>query len=91
MIVEIDEGEHGGPFVWPDEIKDFEAWDREAFKAGEDFRENESKTESQRAKKYGTEKRDDAGTVKEQARRLLEGKEAWRPSWREFEKGRERE
>ena len=88
MIVELGEGEHGGPFVWPDEVKDFEAWDRDMYKAGNDAQEQATDQKWQRDSKYGMLPRGDADKVREQAKALLEAKEEWRPTWVDLKAGR---
>ena len=86
MIVEMGEGEHGGPFVWPDEIKDFAEWDKEQYDMIEE--EQDFSQDALRRRQYGLVKKKDGATLAEQAKKLLEGKEAWKPSWVEFGQGR---
>ncbi|KAI4143372.1 MAG: hypothetical protein LQ340_007028 [Diploschistes diacapsis] len=86
MIIEMGEGEHGGPFVWPEEVKDLEPWDKETYDKAVEGQDRT--TERQMGGFYGTQRKMDGGDLKEQARRLLEGKERWRPSWQELELGR---
>ncbi|MCJ1324114.1 hypothetical protein MMC10_000776 [Thelotrema lepadinum] len=81
MIVELGEGEHGGPFVWPDEVKDFEAWDKDMFKAGHGAQEQLSETKYMKQKSFGMLGKQDEDKVREQAKALLEGREEWRPTW----------
>ena len=88
MIVELGEGEHGGPFVWPDEVKDFEAWDKDMYKAGNDAQEQASDSTWQKDNRYGMLPKGDADKVREQAKALLEEREQWKPTWVELKGAR---
>ena len=75
MTVELER-----PFVWPEETKDFEAWNqkevREAEKEQEGFREKSRPS----GDAVVDEKRRER--MREQAKALLEGKERWSPARR---------
>ncbi|MCJ1472422.1 hypothetical protein MMC13_001070 [Lambiella insularis] len=80
-VADLGEGATGGPFVWPEEEKDLEAWDKTAWDAAQ-------KTQEAENEKFGPKKgqlpRGDRQTMAEQAKALLEGKMIWRPSWRDY-------
>ena len=81
MIVELGEGERSGPFAWPDQITDFEPWDKEAYDALEKARMKEQKMQR---KLYNDEYKsvsDDERAVKELARQMHRGVVKWRPTW----------
>ena len=86
MIVEMGEGEHGGPFVWPDEVEDFADWDKEMYDTVNNPDEDLRKRSMER--RLGTGKPKDADKLKEQARKLLEGETKWQPSWKEWGDGK---
>ena len=67
--------------MWPDEVKDFEAWDKDMFKAGHGAQEQLSETKYMKQKSFGMLGKQDEDKVREQAKALLEGREEWRPTW----------
>ena len=74
MTVEMVTGVEGqGPFVWPEEEKASKARRKEA-------EEVQKRRYQDQAHKLDPE---DAGSLKERARLLLQGKVRWRPSWEE--------
>ena len=85
MIVEMGEGKHGGPFVWPDEMDNYEEWDKEMFDKAS---ESQEQMQDSKAKVFGTAKPSDGDKLREQAKKLLEGKDKWQPSWKEWGEGR---
>ena len=81
MTVELVTGVEGqGPFVWPEEEK----VSKEREKASEAMRkareDHQRRRFQEEAHKLDPE---DAGSLKERARLLLQGKVRWRPSWKE--------
>lgn len=78
MIVEMDTSYRGGPFVWPEEETNFEAWDKQIF----DDNEASRKAYQQNMARYGAGVgRKEVGSLKEQVQELIERKQAWKPSW----------
>ncbi|KAI9709566.1 MAG: hypothetical protein M1820_003326 [Bogoriella megaspora] len=73
ITVEMDK-----PFVWPDEPEDFTPWSKKTNDAAQEAQKQAQESHTAKAQMQPAEDRD---TVAEQARRLLEGKEKWRPQW----------
>lgn len=76
-------GKGGGLFVWPAELKDeeLEPWDKQAFEMGEQEQQAQQKTMGVNQQRY---ERPGKESLAEQARRLREGKEQWRPTWQQL-------
>jgi len=72
MTVEMDQ-----PFVWPEEPEDYSPWSREIFR--EATNENERYQERYGRLNDTWVNKDDRSSLREQAKALLEGKEAWKP------------
>ncbi|EON61183.1 hypothetical protein W97_00395 [Coniosporium apollinis CBS 100218] len=77
MVAELER-----PFVWPDVPEDFSPWDKETHDAAEKEQEAFRETMMPDASTRAPGGRD---TLAEQARRLLEGKERWQPTWQALE------
>ncbi|MCJ1448845.1 MAG: hypothetical protein MMC23_009364 [Stictis urceolatum] len=75
MIVEMQD-----PFVWPEEEKDLEGWDKKAFLEAE----KAQRQLNERSVLKGLAPRLDVDIISKQAKELREGKEAWRPTWMEI-------
>ncbi|OAX85565.1 hypothetical protein ACJ72_00059 [Emergomyces africanus] len=76
MTVEMTE-----PFVWPEEPADYKPWEKDRYFEAKKYQETASETLAPDAKnKPLPEKKREA--IAEQAKRLLEGKEAWQPTWK---------
>ena len=71
----------GGPFVWPEEERNLEAWDKKTY--DEAAREQRRMNEQNGPDRMLLPKAD-RRSIAEQARALLEGREVWRPSWRDY-------
>ena len=71
----------GGPFVWPEEETDLKAWDKETFDEAAETQERLNEKFGRRGKLLPKE---DRSTIAEQARALLEGREVWKPSWKDY-------
>lgn len=80
MIVELE-----SPFVWPSEPEDFKDWDKETFDAAQEDNKKQQQSWDPASKKKPTRER---GAIKDQARRILQGEEDWRPTrveeWEDF-------
>ncbi|QSS55359.1 mitochondrial 54S ribosomal protein YmL41 [Histoplasma capsulatum var. duboisii H88] len=76
MTVEMTE-----PFVWPEEPEDYKPWEKDRYFEAKKLQEDASESIAPDAKnKPMPQKRRD--TIAEQAKRLLEGKEEWQPTWK---------
>lgn len=73
----------GGPFVWPKELQgaELEPFDKELYDLATKEREMEQERQDSGAAMLPP---GDRKSIAEQARRLLEGKEKWRPGWMDF-------
>ena len=71
----------GGAFVWPEEEKDLEAWDKKTYDEAMKQQEREQEMMGPNAKMLP---KADRRSIAEQAKALLEGREVWRPSWRDY-------
>ena len=80
MIVEMDASYRGGPFVWPAEETNFEAWDKQLFEDGEKSRSDTSADRQQ----YGRGPLPKPlESVTEQVKQFTEKRQVWKPSWAE--------
>lgn len=80
MTVEMVTGVEGqGPFVWPEVEKEAKE-PGQARASGKGREEAKKRMNRQEAHKLDPE---DAGSLKERARLLLQGERRWRPSWEE--------
>ena len=74
MTVELVE-----PFVWPEEVKNFEAWEKDSY-----WQTAKENMEAQRAMAPESILRPNVKqrkSIAEQAKELLEGKARWKPTW----------
>ncbi|MCJ1234480.1 hypothetical protein MMC14_002441 [Varicellaria rhodocarpa] len=76
--------EGGGFFVWPKKLEggELEAWDKETYDAAK--KEQDVDRIARVRGVGGTVPRKDRSIIAEQARILLEGKESWRPGWKDY-------
>ncbi|KAF7870037.1 hypothetical protein EAF04_004821 [Stromatinia cepivora] len=72
MMVEMER-----PFVWPEEPKDFSAWDKEGLKKRQEHEEELQAEQYPDAKQKPSKER---LSIAEQARKILQGKEKWAPT-----------
>ena len=79
MIIEMDDSYRGGPFAWPEEVKDLEPWDKKQFDAATKDQEKQRSTRA----KYGRLGPREPGTLMEQVEALQRRKDVWRPTWAE--------
>ncbi|EEH49483.1 mitochondrial 54S ribosomal protein YmL41 [Paracoccidioides brasiliensis Pb18] len=75
MTVEMTE-----PFIWPEEPKDYKPWEKERFFETKEYQRDISEKMEPDAKNKAPERK--WKTVSEQAKRLLDGKEKWEPTWK---------
>lgn len=74
MTVELVE-----PFVWPDEIKDFTAWEKESYwETAKENMEAQRKMQADAILKPNEKQRK---SIAEQAKEMLQGKRTWKPTW----------
>lgn len=71
MIVEMEQ-----PFAWPEEAADLEAWDKKTYDAAKEEQKSDQELNQPTIKKQPSRERE---SIAEQAARLLEGKDAWKP------------
>ncbi|RDL32428.1 uncharacterized protein BP5553_08884 [Venustampulla echinocandica] len=69
MLVEMDQ-----PFVWPEEPKDYDLWDKVTYDAAQKEREDNETQYRPGARELPSSER---GTIAEQAKAYLEAKEKW--------------
>lgn len=73
MTVELER-----PFVWPEEPEDYSEWNMKEVQQSEEEQEKFSKSLAPGAD--AEEPKERRERMREQAKRLLEGKEKWRPA-----------
>ncbi|KAL9117492.1 MAG: hypothetical protein Q9187_005969 [Circinaria calcarea] len=79
-------GGRGGAFVWPEEEADLDAWDKEIYDKAKKAQEEQMELMSPKGPRIPKK---DGMTIAEQAKALLQGKEVWRPSWKDYGVARE--
>ncbi|KAN0096834.1 hypothetical protein V8E51_015639 [Hyaloscypha variabilis] len=77
MMVEMER-----PFVWPEEPKEFDMWDKSTFDAAQKDREMQEETFRPDFREKPSRER---ASIAEQAKALLSGEERWRPTPRNDE------
>ncbi|CAF9903520.1 MAG: hypothetical protein GOMPHAMPRED_000337 [Gomphillus americanus] len=76
MIVELGEGQHGGPFVWPDPIENLEPWDKASYDELRTEQEEQSSVAQRRWERRPMKNKD---ILAKQAQELLSGSKKWQP------------
>ena len=71
----------GGPFVWPEEETNLEAWDKTTY---DEAAKEQKRLNEEFGPKGKLMPKADRKSIAEQAKALLEGREVWRPSWRDY-------
>ncbi|KAF2422376.1 hypothetical protein EJ08DRAFT_682694 [Tothia fuscella] len=76
MTVEMDK-----PFVWPEEPEEWDDWDKKTHDAANEHSDTANYKSTVSATTMASKKPAGRESIAKQAKRLLEGKEKWKPTW----------